>query len=617
MSANKCVSAGALVVLLVALTGCASSSLTGNSAIEQITPSSAVLSLGQKLQFNALVNVPNASSFLWEVNGVVGGTPATGTITSSGVYTAPTTNTTAQIQISIQSQKPSATVAIFDPSQPTPGVVASTQNPLVASYTVVIPMGASAQVQFGPDTTYGLNTSTVTSETGETATIYVAGMRASTTYHMQAVTTLANGTQINDADHTFQTGAIPTANIPIITTTLTGNGAPSPGIELLSLIQQTDATALSAVATDLAGNVVWYYALNGGYVDPIKTLPNGHMLMLTAGGVTSTGQTTGPSDIREIDLAGNIIYRVTVDQINQSLSSIVPYQCQSLNHDVLKLPNGHYIAIATIIEPVNNVSGVPNGTAVAGNALIDWDPVQGAVAWTWSTFDHLSPSRAPYGISDWTHGNALFYSSSDGNLIFSMRNQNWIVKLNYQDGAGDGTILWRFGPGGDFTLPAGQAPIEWNYGQHDVTIQSPNTDGTFKLMFFNNGNNRLVDSNNDVCGTPGFIACYSSVPIFQVDENTKTANVLWETNLAPRYSVCCGDALILPNNNIEYDIADDVNILDSSTIEEVTQEASPQVIWRMFVQGVIAYRGYRIPSLYPNVTWPAYAQQNARTANSH
>jgi arylsulfate sulfotransferase len=319
-------------------------------------------------------------------------------------------------------------------------------------------------------------------------------------------------------------------------------------------------------------------------------------------------------------LAGNIIHQTTPTEITTGWAQIPSLQNAvwgGLNHDVLLLPNGHLILLASIGETINDVAGIPAGTLVSGNALIDWDPQVGVV-WTWSTFDHLDLSRAPYGISDWTHGNALVYSPDDGNLLFSMRNQNWIVKINYQDGTGDGSILWRFGPGGDFTLPNGQAPIEWNYGQHYPSIQSPNSSGIFSLMFFNNGNNRLVDSANDVCGSPGFVACYSSVPIFQLNEYTKTATVLWEDNLSPAYSTCCGDALILPSGNVEYDVAFDVNTPNVSYIEEVTQAAppeSPELIWRMNVQGQVAYRGFRIPSLYPGQVWPANAQQNLRHAN--
>jgi hypothetical protein len=194
-----------------------------------------------------------------------------------------------------------------------------------------------------------------------------------------------------------------------------------------------------------------------------------------------------------------------------------------------------------------------------------------------------------------------------------MRNQNWIIKINYQNGAGDGSIAWTLGDGGSFTLPPGGAPIEWNYGQHYPTIVSPNSSGVISLMFFNDGNGRLMDANNDVCGTPGIGACYSSVPIFQLDESAKTATVLWENNLSPYFSLCCGDALLLPNGDMEVDIAFDQTVTPGySDIEEFTQTQTPELVWEMQIQSQLAYRGIRIPSLYPGQTWPAAAQSGPR-----
>jgi hypothetical protein len=355
------------------------------------------------------------------------------------------------------------------------------------------------------------------------------------------------------------------------------------------------------VATDLQGNVIWYYDL--GQTDwayPIKPLPNGDMLVNA-----SPTATTGVNEIREVDLAGNIISRITLNAVNQALAGIASFKISSFHHDVAALPNGHYILLGNYQETINNVSGIPAGTAMLGDALIDWDPQQGPV-WVWSAFDHLDLTHAPYGLADWTHANAIIYSPDDGNLILSMRNQNWIIKINYLDGAGDGSVLWRLGFGGDFTLPAGQAPVEWNYGQHYPTIVSPNSAGVFSLMFFNDGNGRLTDSNDDVCGTPGIAACYSSVPIFQLDESAKTATVLWEDNLSPYFSFCCGDALLLANGDMEVDIAYDLTITPGfSDIQEVTQTETPELVWEMQVQGQLAYRGLRIPSLYPGQVWPA------------
>jgi arylsulfate sulfotransferase len=271
-----------------------------------------------------------------------------------------------------------------------------------------------------------------------------------------------------------------------------------------------------------------------------------------------------------------------------------------LHHDVEKLANGHYLILGNYTKTIS-------GQSVLGDVLIDWDPIAQRPAWTWSTFDHLSLSRSPFGIADWTHANAVIYSPDDGNLIMSMRNQNLIIKINYQDGAGDGSVLWRFGGGGDFTLPAGQDPLEWNYGQHYPTIATPNSAGIFQMMFFDNGNGRLVDTNNNVCGTPGFTACYSSVPLFELNETTKTAHLVSEINVAPHFSLCCGDAQILSNGNVEYDVALDVLSPGQSFIQEVVPGPTPQLVWQMNLKFAPVYRGFRIPSLYPEVTWTASA----------
>src|SRR5262249_278094 len=107
----------------------------------------------------------------------------------------------------------------------------------------------------------------------------------------------------------------------------------------------------------------------------------------------------------------------------------------------------------------------------------------------------------------------------------------------------------------------------------------------------------------------------------QLNETTKTATVQWEYNLSPAFSFCCGDALILPNGNVEFDVAADQNFTPGvSYIEEVTQTSTPELIWRMEIQSSapgfnLAYRGFRIPSLYPGVTWTQEAIQTANTSS--
>ena len=139
---------------------------------------------------------------------------------------------------------------------------------------------------------------------------------------------------------------------------------------------------------------------------------------------------------------------------------------------------------------------------VLGDVLIDWDLPKAAAVWTWSAFDHLDLSARPLWNCDWTHGNAVIYSPDDGDIL-SRRNQNCVIKSTIEMALGTVSVLWRFGPGGDFTLPSSASTHRMELRPALLAIQSPNSSGIFSLMFFNNGNNRLVDSNNDVCGSAG------------------------------------------------------------------------------------------------------------------
>lgn len=591
-------------------------STTSHSAAPVITPSQAVLQSGQVLQFSASVNGIAVAQPAWQVNGVAGGSAATGTISNDGLFTAPTTLSAPSVSISVSDGAkgtPSmpAIVQFFDPSNFTAGSVAATNNPLVASYSFVAPDGATVRVRFGADTNYGLRTwAQPVPDGGGTVTVLVAGMRASTTYHMQALVHLIDGTDVVDSDHQFATGALTTALLPNLAAEQTAGTTLAPGVEVLCLDPQNGSTQLTAVITDLSGNVIWYYDIGEGeWPYPMKLLPNGHMLVVAApatnaqGGISPTSATS--NEVREIDLAGTLINEIKLDDVNKGLTAIgADFQAQSLHHDILPLPNGHFILLVNFGKTFDNLPGQPPGTVVGGDGLVDWDPKSGPV-WAWSAFDHLDVSHAPYGVADWTHGNALTYSPDDQNIILSMRNQNWIVKINYGNGSGDGTVLWRFGKDGDFTLPAGEDPIEWNYGQHYPTILSPNSTGVFDMMFFNNGNARLVNEADAICGSGpvGIPACYSSVPIFEVNEDAKTAKVISEDSLAPAYSLCCGDAQQLSNGDLEYDVAFNLFTPGVSTVQEATQEQTPQLVWQMNITGQLAYRAFRIPSLYPGVEW--------------
>ncbi len=493
-----------------------------------VSPSSALLVPGQTVQFAVMGDTASLQNPIWLVNGIVGGSASTGTI-SGGLYISPATALAAPVKITMMegtlgvTSQP-VTVSSFDSSKAFGGTVGSSNNPLVATYSLNAPQGATVQVQFGTTTNYGLTTwAQAAPVAGGNASVLVAGMRAGTTYHMMATVTLPGGQTVSDVDHTFTTGSLPTNAKPSLNVVRPAQANAQPGIELLDLAAMTTTTEILAFATDLEGNVIWYYPVDAGlFPFPVKLLENGHMLVVLDGPGT---------EIREIDLAGNIINRITKTDFDAALTAAgIDIQVANFHHDIQKLPNGH---LMVLVNYTKTFTDVPGASQVIGDALIEWDTEKKAPVWSWSTFDHLALSHAPMGTADWTHSNAVLYSPSDGNLILSMRNQNWVIKINYQDGAGDGSVLWHMGPGGDFTLPSSQSPTEFNYAQHYPTVTTPNSSGIFRLMVFNNGNNRLVGTTQLVCGTPGAIACYSSVPEFELNESAHTATVLEEQVLSP------------------------------------------------------------------------------------
>ena len=118
------------------------------------------------------------------------------------------------------------------------------------------------------------------------------------------------------------------------------------------------------------------------------------------------------------------------------------------------------------------------------------------LSWAWNPFVHMDLSRGPVlgetctpttvcrpispgftVANDWMHTNSIYYTSWDANLVISLRNQDWVLKINYADGAGDGKVLWRMGDKGDFkittvgTTDTHDIAFPWFSHQHDAEFE--------------------------------------------------------------------------------------------------------------------------------------------------
>ena len=583
-----------------------------------ISPQNAAAAPGQVVHFTAAATGGGAIAF--SVNGIAGGNATVGTIDANGNYTSPATigqSENVVVQAALASA-PQANNATADVAVIQAGVVTNTANPLVAEYSIYLPQPGNMSIQFGPDTSYGLNTwsqatPTAPSNYGGQINMEVAGMRGSSTYHMQALITLANGVTFQDTDHTFATGAAP-PTVPVQITTPSSGQTPQPGVELFDTVtfgSKPIPNLNQAFATDLAGNTIWTYSYTGSAANvifPIKLLSNGHFLMVIGYVAAPTATQNVPATtievVREVDLAGNTIRELSIDQLNKSLAAggFTGLNLLTFCTDVLPLPNGHLVLNAWMVKPQTNLQGYPGQTLnVLGNVVIDVDQNFNPT-WVWNSFDHLDINRHPYAFPDFTHANALLYSPDDHNLLLSIRQQNWIVKIDYNDGKGTGNVIWRLGEGGDFKLVGGTDPTDWFYAQHGMDFFSPNTSGVFKLGVMDNGNDRLLPS-GQTCGTTGAPACYSTAMVLQVDETAKTATMQFHYNPSPPvYSYFGGQTDQLQNNDIETDFCAPKG---GATVFELNQTSptSAQIVWQANTPGYNQYRVVRLPSLYPGIQW--------------
>jgi hypothetical protein len=490
-------------------------------------------------------------------------------------------------------------------------VVSATANPLVALFSApACPQGSNMRVRFR-SLTVADATDWRPCNPQSSMNFYVAGMLQKTLYTMAAQTIGPQGISTGPSVF-FMTGKGP-SNLPVVTPVLPGN-AQSSLVDnvLLSDFLTGGASTGYPVATDLYGHPIWYYAafnkpLQGGGL-LVRGLPGGNMLVL-ANGTNSSNATRRFQILREIDLDGNALRETNATRIREQLAAMgVESSCvvggsvcafSQFHHDAIRLPNGHTLAfgIEERMFPAGT-QGSPTPVDIIGDVIVDLDEDL-QVVWYWDAFDHLDVNRAAVlgetcisgaqgcpllflasVANDWLHGNSIQYTS-DHNLVVSLRHQDWVIKIDYRDGAGTGDVIWRLGPGGDFSIVSTD-PWPWFSHQHDAGFES---NGTFTV--FDDGNTRVADNP----GTPED----SRGQVYQVDESNRVATLVVNSDLGV-YSPALGSAQLLSNGNYHFlpgfnspgpaEFSQSVEVLPNGTVN-MRLQASP-----------IAYRSFRMKSLY-------------------
>lgn len=479
------------------------------------------------------------------------------------------------------------------PRATTAPVVTSTSHPLVALYSAPPCSAGEMQVawQSWPNGYWSI-TPAKACQPNRSLNFYIAGMRAETIYRM--IHRRMEGGQVVESGPVrwHRTGSLP-RGFPVISVLNPPDGQTSAERVLLQTPGIAPAgTPLRAFATDLEGNVLWFDRTSSDPDNPVR------LLRPVSGGTTlGIYPDEGVADqiLREVDLAGHVVRETNTRRISDQLATLGQDPFRSFHHEARRLPDGKTVILGSVERILTDVQGA-GAVDVIGDYIVVLD-TNWQVTWVWNSFDHLDVTRIatlnetcipnqggcpPLFLddiaNDWTHGNAIAYSPADGNLIFSMRHQDWVIKIDYQNGVGTGGVVWRLGPDGDFSIDSSD-PFPWFSHQHD-----PN--------YLPNGNIAVYDNSNMRCVQTS--VCSSRGQVYSLDETAMTASLVLNADLQ-NYSSALGAAQPLQNGNIHFDSGFQNPPLFSSTSDEVLPDGSMTYSIRSFQA---MYRSFRMIDLY-------------------
>jgi hypothetical protein len=314
-----------------------------------------------------------------------------------------------------------------------------------------------------------------------------------------------------------------------------------------------------AALTNLQGVPSWSYC-QGANLFLTRAVPGGTVLLITDTDYTDY-------TVTEMNMAGTVINSITEAEANSQLAALKKEPIIDFNHEAMRLPNGYTAIIAHTEKLFTNVQGgtPSNPVDVMGDEVLVLN-TEWKVVWTWNAFNFLPVSRqAPLNekchpcanvsagaccpitlakqANDWLHGNSLAYDSTDGNLIVSIRDQDWVVKIAYENGTGNGHIVWTLGADANLVgspyfnmVNTPDIPSPWFSHQHDVEVWTAYNPK--ELTLFDNGNTR-------VAADPG---SKSRGQVLTIDESTLSADILANVDF-PFYAAGYGTSQILDNGN--------------------------------------------------------------------
>jgi len=356
---------------------------------------------------------------------------------------------------------------------------------------------------------------------------------------------------------------------------------------------------LPAVATDLAGTLLWYGPPGLTYLT--RPEPGGTFL-----GIGESRTDRAQDVLRRIDLVGMTVQETNAARVSDQLVEMGKRPITGFHHEARPISGGRLAVLGSVEQLLTNVQG-PGTVDVLGDMILVLDADM-QVLWAWDTFDHLdvtrkailsetclaSPGCPPYYLAldanDWTHGNALA-ETPDGALLYSARHQDWLLKIDYRKGMGDGTILWRLGKDGDFTFDSAD-PFPWFSHQHDASFEPGSASN---LTVFDNGNTRMV---SDPAGN-------SRGQVLFLDETNRIVRHILNADLGVQ-SMALGSAQRLNDGNYHFDAGYVADASGPAGRVGYSMEVDPAgaVVGSLQLKALV-YRSFRLTDLYGSPEAPA------------
>ena len=466
-----------------------------------------------------------------------------------------------------------------------PVVSALASHPLVFLYSApACAPGNRMRVVFETPGRDPVSTDSRPCRLGLSMNFYLAGLYSSSCYTAHHV--IDTGSEFtNGPDVPFTTPAL---DVTLPQSTVVQGQVPAGG----GILLQTNTSSVTW-ATDLNGEPIWYYP---GWVSNItEAEPGGRFL----GFLWDGAQDRAHQILREFDLAGTALRETNAARISEQLERMGKRPINAFHHDARRLPDGRIMVLAAVEHILTDVQGPGDVDVIADMILVLDSDLQ--VVWLWDSLDWLDPSRPavlgevcvkggggcpPLYLSDtandWLHGNSI-QLTPDGSILYSARHQDWLVKIDYRNGDGDGSVLWRLGRDGDFQTDSTD-PFPWFSHQHDAGFLAGDN---ATLTVFDNGNTwHSLDP-----------AANSRGQVIRIDEGTRTASFALNADLGA-YAIALGSAAALENGNYHFN-AGWINDPSGQPSYSKTVEVAPSgdILYSLAVQAT-NYRTFRMRDLY-------------------